>query len=291
MKEELPRGNVSIGNNKESIDSSGGNMRSFLVATRSRGAVLALTVGSLFLLLPLLTPIAAEAGNDPVLARCDTDSGSILIVLYPELAPKHVDNFSHLARSGFYNGTKFHRVIPDFMIQGGDPNSKDMDPRNDGMGGPMLADVLDDKGRKALEKSLESVNKELTRQGYKGLDGFPLVAANLKAEFSESVNHLRGTLSMARGGHDIDSAGSQFFICVSDKTHLDGQYSIFGFTVMGMDVADRIVNGPKRPGAGPGAARTPVEIKSMTIIEGTGGLTAEEITAWEALPAERKNVN
>ena len=104
------------------------------------------------------------------------------------------------------------------------------------------------------------------------------------------MNHLRGTLSMARGGHDVDSAGSQFFICVSDKTHLDGQYSIFGFAVSGMDVADKIVKGEKQPGAGQGAPTMPVSIKQMTIIEGEGGLTAEEKVAWEALPSERKNV-
>lgn len=265
-------------------------MRSFFVAPRSRSLAGSLVLAGLFLLLPLLAATGSRAAADPVFARCETDSGSILMVLYPDLAPNHVANFTRLARSGFYNGTKFHRVIPDFMIQGGDPNSKDADPRNDGMGGPTVNDVLDESGRQAVQKSLETLNRELARLGYQGLKAFPAEPANLKAEFSRKASHVRGTLSMARSPQGNDTAGSQFFICVSDKTHLDGQYSIFGFTVTGMDVADRIVNGPQRPGAGPGAARNPVVIREMTILEGTGGLTAEEVTAWEALPAERKNV-
>ena len=254
-----------------------------LVAKTARGLLVASFVLAVMVVLPLVAPVAAAAGGEPVFARCDTDSGSILLVLYPELAPNHVANFSHLARSGFYEGTKYHRVIPGFMIQGGDPNSKDMDPRNDGMGGPTLGDILDKDGMKALD----ALNKKLEEQGYKGLGD---ISANLKAEFTQTVSHLRGTVSMARGGHDVDSAGSQFFICVADRGHLDGQYSIFGFTVLGMDVADRIVSGEKRPGAGQGAAANPVVIRKMTIIDGTGDLTAEEKAAWEALPAERKNV-
>ena len=257
-------------------------MHPFPVVIRTRGPVAVLALVALIITLPLLNPSAGVAGDEPLFARCDTDSGSILLVLYPDLAPHHVANFVHLARTSFYQGTRFHRIIPDFMIQGGDPNSKDLDPRNDGQGGPTLADVLDQEGLQALEK----LNGNLEAQGYKALGAVP---AGLKAEFSPRVHHLRGTLSMARGGQDVDSAGSQFFICVSDKAHLDGQYSIFGFTVSGMDVADRIVNGPKRPGAGQGAAATPVAILGMTIIEGTGGLSAAETAAWEALPPQRKN--
>ncbi len=265
-------------------------MHSFHHVIRTRGPIVAMVLAGLFLMLPLMNSSSAAAGQEPLFARCDTDSGSILLVLYPELAPHHVANFVHLARTDFYTGTKFHRVIPDFMIQGGDPNSKDMDPRNDGMGGPTLLDVLDKDGREDLEKLSKELNAKLADQGFKGLSEPLNVPANLKAEFSETAHHLRGTLSMARGGHDIDSAGSQFFVCVADRLHLDGQYSIFGFAVNGMDVADRIVHGPKRAGAGQGAAANPVVIKQMTIFEGTGDLEADEKAAWEALPAERKNV-
>jgi peptidyl-prolyl cis-trans isomerase B (cyclophilin B) len=130
-----------------------------------------------------------------------TKFGDITLSFFPEDAPKHVDNFIELSKKGFYNQTIFHRVIPNFMIQGGDPNSKSEDKSQHGTGGP----------------------------GY-----------NLKAEFNKN-SHKRGTLSMARSG-DPDSAGSQFFICVSDVPHLDGQYSVFGEVTDGMDVVDKIVS-------------------------------------------------
>ena len=102
-------------------------------------------------------------------------------------------------------------------------------------------------------------------------------------------HHLRGTLSMARS-RDVDSAGSQFFICVDKTSTLDGQYTIFGQVVMGMDVADTIVNAEKNPAAGRDAPAVPVTIRKVTIIEGVDGLTAEEKAAWDALPAGLKNV-
>ncbi len=216
---------------------------------------------------------------EPLFARMNTDKGEILLVLYPELAPHHVDNFVHLARTGFYDGTKFHRIIQGFMIQGGDPNSKDADPRNDGMGGPTLRDVLDDQEWQQVEK----VNEMLARKGYAGLTG----SANLKAEFSHTSKHVRGTLSMARS-RNPDSAGSQFFICVADAPSLDGQYTIFGHVVMGMDVADEIVSGEKNPAAGRDYPAIPVAITSMDVIEGTAGLTPDEAKAWQDLdPAFR----
>jgi len=135
-------------------------------------------------------------------AVIETNIGAMVFKFRPEVAPKTVENFKKLANSGFYNGTKFHRVIPDFMIQGGDPNSRSSDRSTHGMGGP----------------------------GY-----------NVPAEFS-SISHKRGIVSMARRGDDINSAGSQFFIVVKDSTFLDGQYTIFGEVTQGMDVVDKIVN-------------------------------------------------
>ena len=123
----------------------------------------------------------------------------------PELAPETVRNFVTLAQSEFYNGTLFHRVIPGFMIQGGDPNTKKPELRSQwGMGGP---------------------------------------GHNVKAEFS-SRSHLRGIVSMARAA-DPDSAGSQFFIVTTDSTFLDNEYTVFGEVTQGMDVADKIVNLPR----------------------------------------------
>lgn len=134
-------------------------------------------------------------------AIIQTRLGDIVIAFFPEVAPNHVNNFIELADKGFYDGTIFHRIIPGFMIQGGDPNSKDQDRNRHGTGGP----------------------------GY-----------SVKAEFNDK-SHKRGILSMARSAHP-DSAGSQFFICVSDAPHLDGQYTVFGEVTSGIDTVDKIVS-------------------------------------------------
>jgi peptidyl-prolyl cis-trans isomerase B (cyclophilin B) len=138
-------------------------------------------------------------------AMIETKFGSMEIRFFPDKAPKHVENFIKLAKSGFYDKTIFHRVIPGFMIQGGDPNTKDAkDTAKYGMGGP----------------------------GY-----------HIKAEFNDRP-HVRGTVSMARAA-DPDSAGSQFFIVVQDTPHLNGKYTAFGEVVKGMEVADKIVSQPR----------------------------------------------
>jgi peptidyl-prolyl cis-trans isomerase B (cyclophilin B) len=135
-----------------------------------------------------------------------TKFGEMEIQFFPDVAPKHVENFIALAKSGFYDGTLFHRVIPGFMIQGGDPNTKDPNKTSEyGMGGPP--------------------------------------GAKLKAEFNDKP-HKRGVVSMARSGHP-DSAGSQFFIVVKDSHQLDRQYTAFGEVIKGMEVADQIVNAPR----------------------------------------------
>ena len=138
-------------------------------------------------------------------AIIETNLGSIEFSLLPELAPETVRNFVTLTKSEFYNGTLFHRVIPGFMIQGGDPNTKKPELRAQwGMGGP---------------------------------------GHNVKAEFS-SRSHLRGIVSMARST-DPNSAGSQFFIVTADSTFLDREYTVFGEVTQGMDIADKIVNLPR----------------------------------------------
>lgn len=148
----------------------------------------------------------SEAGNEDQTATIHIQVkgepwGDIRLKFFPDVAPDHVQNMVKLAKNKFYDGTTFHRVIPGFMIQGGDPNTKDPDRSRHGMGGP----------------------------GHR-----------VKAEFSNRP-HRRGTLSMARS-QDPNSAGSQFFICVADSKFLDGQYTVFGEVVCGMETVDRIVN-------------------------------------------------
>lgn len=135
-----------------------------------------------------------------VKARIVTNVGDIELKFHPENAPIHCFNFITRAESGFYNGTKFHRVIPGFMIQGGDPNSKDNDPSDDGGGGPLV---------------------------------------NIPHEFN-TTKHMPGILSMARVGDKSYGAGCQFFIMHGEAAFLDREYTAFGEVTKGQDIVDKI---------------------------------------------------
>lgn len=153
-----------------------------------------------------VTTDAKPAGKKEV-AVIKTSLGTIVFEFLPDVAPKMVENFKELAKSGFYNGTTFHRVINGFMIQGGDPLSKDDDPSNDGTGsGPR----------------------------------------KMPAEFTTKYSHARGMVSTARG-NDPNSGSCQFFVVQKDSTFLDNKYTIFGKTLEGLDVVDKISLVPKDP--------------------------------------------
>ena len=140
--------------------------------------------------------------NSNEVAVIKTNEGEMVVEFWTDAAPNTVENFKKLARQGFYDGTIFHRIVKGFMIQGGDPNSKDPAKESSyGQGDP----------------------------GYK-----------IKAEFNKH-SHDRGVISMARGP-DPDSAGSQFFICLAPVRRLDGQYTTFGKLIKGDDVLEKIGN-------------------------------------------------
>ena len=149
--------------------------------------------------------------NTNEVAVIKTSEGEMVIEFWPDVAPKTVENFKALARKGFYDGTCFHRVIKGFMIQGGDPLTKD--PSKEGVWGT-------------------------GDPGYK-----------IKAEFNNR-SHVRGVLSMARS-NDPDSAGCQFFICHGDPTFLDRQYTAFGKLIKGDEVLEKIATTPTAPGDRP----------------------------------------
>ena len=139
-----------------------------------------------------------------------TTEGDMVVEFWSGEAPNTVENFKKLAKQGFYNGTAFHRIIKGFMIQGGDPLTKDLTASARwGTGGP----------------------------GYQ-----------IKAEFN-SHSHQRGVLSMARS-NDPDSAGSQFFIVLGNASFLDGKYTAFGHVIKGDDVLGKIGDTPVTMGAG-----------------------------------------
>lgn len=164
----------------------------------------------------------ALTSNPNRLVVIETKLGTIKLQLFDKVAPKHVANMIKLVKSGFYDGVTFHRIIPGFVIQGGDPNSKDDDLSNDGVGNP----------------SLEKV----------------------PAEFSQTLTHQRGILSAARMGHDVNSASTQFFIMHQHVTSLDKQYSIYGQVVEGMAVVDKIVALPRVKGENPGKASQIIKV-------------------------------
>jgi peptidyl-prolyl cis-trans isomerase B (cyclophilin B) len=145
--------------------------------------------------------------NTAEVAIITTTEGTMVVEFWPDAAPGTVANFKKLAEKGFYDGTAFHRVIKGFMIQGGDPLTKDASKEDAwGTGGP----------------------------GYQ-----------IKAEFNDH-SHVRGVISMARS-QDPDSAGSQFFICDGNPTFLDHQYTAFGKLIKGDDVLTKIANAPTHP--------------------------------------------
>lgn len=146
--------------------------------------------------------MAFEAGKK-YFATLKTDKGEILLELYPEKAPLGVTNFIQLAKGGYYNGLTFHRIVPDFVIQGGDPDGT-------GSGGP----------------------------GY-----------TVKGEIDNGLKHDKGALAWARLGDEGNpqrrSSGSQFYITLAATHHLDGGYSVFGRTIKGMDVVEKMAMGDK----------------------------------------------
>jgi len=135
-----------------------------------------------------------------VKARIITNMGEIDVRFFADKAPITCFAFITRAECGYYDNTQFHRIIPGFMIQGGDPNSKDKDPFNDGQGDPFCP---------------------------------------IPHEFNDT-KHDPGILSMARVGDESQGAGSQFFIVHGASYHLDNKYTAFGQVTSGMDVVDRI---------------------------------------------------
>jgi peptidyl-prolyl cis-trans isomerase B (cyclophilin B) len=173
---------------------------------------------------------AASVDNSEV-AVIETSYGNIVIEFVPDAAPRHVENFKELVREHFYDGTKFHRLVKNkdkpIAIQGGDPNTISGNPSSWGQGQP---------GQKTVP-----------------------------AEFSNRYSHARGAVSAARKGDDINSATSQFFICNSPNPSWDGQYSIFGRVIEGMNVVDSIALAPLVPGTD--RPVDPVVVNKITLVK------------------------
>jgi len=156
----------------------------------------------------LIMGASVMAQDQDQVAVIETKFGKVVIELYEKDAPKTVENFIKLAKDGFYNGTTFHRVIPDFMVQGGDPNSKDGDRGTHGTGGPGY-----------------TVEAEIKHPHKRG--------SVATARQGDNVNPAKR------------SSGSQFFINVKYNQFLDGGYTVFGNVIKGIEVVDKIVGVPR----------------------------------------------
>lgn len=175
---------------------------------------------------PVVPPTVPEVSPEmqqATIAVVETKFGKITIELDPVAAPVTVDNFRKLALSGFYDGTTFHRIIPDFMIQGGDPNSKTDDRATHGKGGP--------------DYTLQPEIKLKHKRGSVAMARLP-----------DSVNPLKS------------SNGSQFYICIIDCPFLDNQYTVFGTVTSGMDVVDKISTQPRDSRDNP-LVKIPMKVK------------------------------
>ena len=176
-------------------------------------------------------PEAKPKEAEPEVAVIKTTEGELVIEFWSDVAPKTVENFKKLAKDGFYDGTLFHRIIDGFMVQGGDPLTKDPDKELYwGTGGP----------------------------GYR-IQGETNTRADRK--------HVRGVIAMAHSGHP-DTAGSQFYICLAPQPGLDGGYTTFGKLIKGDEVLGKIGKTPV--GQGPSGERsrplTKVGIESIQIV-------------------------
>ncbi len=195
----------------------------------SKKITLAITIVAILVVLGLIAYVVNTiiqknnyVGENPVATIDMGDLGIIKVELYPNYAPNTVANFIALANNGFYDGLTFHRTIPDFMIQGGDPNG-------DGTGSAKLSDV-----------------------GKEGDSNYVIKGEFIINKFTQNtLKHTRGVISMARGDYSsipglatkgYNSACCQFFIMTTDNTSLDGLYASFGKVIDGMDVVDNISN-------------------------------------------------
>jgi peptidyl-prolyl cis-trans isomerase B (cyclophilin B) len=152
------------------------------------------------------SPPPLQPGEE--VAVIETDFGKFKFRFFPDVAPKHVENFKKLAREGFYNGLAFHRVSPNFLIQGGDPTTRGDDRSRWGMGEPNQPTI--------------------------------------PAEFSTRP-FVPGTVGAARA-QDLDSATSQFFVTLKEYPNWNGEYTVFGEVIEGLNIVQIISNAPTEPG-------------------------------------------
>ena len=213
----------------------------------------------------------SEAEEEPMphFFAIETTAGRMVVKLYDE-TPIHRDNFVKLASEGFYDGTTFHRVIAGFMIQGGDPNSKDDDPYNDGMGDPgytleaeIKPELINRRGALVAARQGDQVNPERRSSGSQ----FYIVQGQRMPD--EALSQMEMQINQAiGGGFSYTDAQREIYKSEGGAPWLDMQYSVFGELVEGFDVLDMIASSPTPRSTGQGDPRLadmPLESVEMTI--------------------------
>ena len=201
-----------------------------------------------------MVPAARSDAEEPSYpkVKITTTAGVMDFELWNDVAPKHVESFLKLTKQGFYDGGAFHRIIPGFVIQGGDPNAKvgygpvrGMEDSDACVGGPSLLKTALTHFLESLSPSqtgtLDGADKGAVAKWGRGGPGY-----TVPAEFN-SRKHELGVLSMARS-NDPNSAGSQFFVCLGFLPSLDNKYTTFGKLISGEDVLLKIAAAKTVPG-------------------------------------------
>jgi peptidyl-prolyl cis-trans isomerase B (cyclophilin B) len=172
-------------------------------------------LGIILLTLLVIGVLFMTIEKENKVAVISTNFGDMVVEFYPDIAPMHVESFMALVNEEYFNGTTFHRVIPGFMIQGGDPNSRNENRATHGTGG---------------------------RAGkFFGLGNEEDPSTWLIPQEFSNTPHVKGILSMART-NDPNSASSQFFVCHDNANFLDNNYTVFGKVIDGLDIIDQIAN-------------------------------------------------
>ncbi|MDE2997301.1 MAG: peptidylprolyl isomerase [Bacteroidota bacterium] len=217
-------------------------------------------------------PGCAQNSPDPMPTNyfaIDTEAGRMVVRLYDN-TPIHQENFRKLVGEGFYDGTTFHRVISGFMIQGGDPNSKDDDPYNDGQGGPgytleaeITPDLINRRGALVAARLGDPINPERRSSGSQ----FYIVQGRPMPD--EFLNQAEMQINMAiGGGFSYTDEQRGVYSTLGGAPWLDMQYSVFGELVEGFEVLDMIASAPTPQSTGQGDPRLPempLERIAMTV--------------------------
>ena len=184
-------------------------------------------------------------------AVLETTAGTIVLRFFDKEAPRHAANFRKLVKEGFYNGLTFHRVIPGFMIQGGDPNSKDKNPLNDGQGGPGYTLPAEINARPHTRGALSAARLSDMVNPQKESSGSQFYLVQKGPWTVDELKELEMRIRMGNPNFSFSEKQIELYTTIGGTPHLDGEYTVYGEVVSGLEVVDKIAmakaDGRNRP--------------------------------------------